>query len=342
MVVSSQVPQTQPDRPERIEKAFPVAWYAIAPSHSIGSQPVGIRRLGLDLVLWRDTDGQIVCQSRHCPHRGVDLALGKISTQTGKSCLECPYHGFQFAPDGGCVLMPCEGEHARISPQMRVERYPVEESGGFIWLWWGDDPTATPDIPGFAELGDNPRCWADGEMVWEVHFSRAVESALIDLHHFAFAHRRIAKWFGFGAAKRLDDFEIEVVGDRITTRGVLKSDRPEGVSFGFENEIQFPNLAVFDFGWGGTKLLATLTPIDGRKTWISFRYYVPFRWAFLRRAIAKIAVWFELNFVQPDDYRLIRSTVPQRSSLTANRFVRADGAIVRWHQLNQYHPQKEI
>ena len=122
----------------------------------------------------------------------------------------------------------------------------------------------------------------------------------------------------------------------------LTGDRPDGVSFRFENEIRFPNLSIFNFGLGGTKLFATLTPIDGERTWINFRYYASFRWAFLSRAISKIAVWFELNFVQPDDYRLLESTVPKRSSLTVNRFVRADGTIVRWHKLNQHHPQKEI
>ena len=342
MTVSSQVPQIQPSHPNSIETAFPIAWYAIVPSHSIQSSPVGIRRLGLDLVLWRDAEGRVVCQSRYCPHRGVDLALGQISNQTGQSCLECPYHGFQFASDGDCVLMPCEGESGRIPPQMRVESYRVRECHGFIWLWWGDDAAAAPEIPWFAELEDLPRHWADGEMVWDVHFTRAVESALIDIHHFAFAHRRVAKWFGFGDAKYLDALETQVVGDRIQTRGTLKSDRLDGVSFGFENQIRFPNLSIFNFGLGGTKLFATFTPIDGERTWINFRYYASFRWAFLSRAIAKIAVWFELNFVQPDDYRLLESTVPKRSSLTVNRFVRADRTIVHWHKLNQHHPQKEI
>lgn len=346
MTISSPVPQTKRSNPENapesVETAFPVAWYAIAPSHSVRSRPVGIRRLGLDLVLWRDADDEIVCQSRHCPHRGVDLALGKISTQTGKSCLECPYHGFQFAADGHCVLMPCEGQDARISPQMRVESYQVQESHGFVWLWWGKDPTTAPEIPWFAQLKDSPRRWADGEMVWDVHFTRVVESALIDLHHLAFAHHRIAKWLGFGAAQHLHALETEVVGDRIGTQGILKSDRQQGVSVTFKNEILFPNLSVFDFGFGGTQLFATLTPIDSEKTWISFRYYAPFGWAFLSRSIAKIAVWFELNFVQPDDYRLLRSTVPKRSGLTENRFVRADRTIVHWHKLNQHHPQKKI
>lgn len=326
-----------------LKAVYPVAWYAIAVCSVVKSRPVGIRRLGIDLVLWRDGEGKIVCQSRHCPHRGVDLALGKIDRQNGKSCLECPYHGFRFAGDGSCVLIPCEGEDARINPKMRVESYRVEESHGFIWLWWGDEVSSVAEIPWFEELGDSPRRFCDREMVWDVHFTRVVESALIDVHHFAFAHHNIAKWSGIGNAKRADGFETEVVGNQIKTQGVLKSEGENETivkMIRFKNEILFPNLSVFDFGIGGTKLFATFTPIDENKTWISFRYYVFFGLPFISRLIAKIAVWFELNFVQPDDYRLIRSSIPQQSTITGNKFVRADAAIVRWHQLNKHHQQR--
>ncbi|NER50724.1 MAG: aromatic ring-hydroxylating dioxygenase subunit alpha [Symploca sp. SIO1A3] len=338
MVLSSLAPQT--NNLPALEATFPVAWYAIAASHKVQSKPLGIRRLGMDLVLWRDAKGKIVCQSRHCPHRGVDLALGKIATEKGKSCLECPYHGFQFAANGDCVLMPCEGKGAQISPAMRVESYKVEESHGLIWLWWGNEQTAAAEIPWFTELKDQPRRWADNELVWDIHFTRAAESALIDLHHFAFAHHRIAKWLGMGTVKRIDSLETQVTGNHIKTQGVLKSEQQGGLSFEFKNEILFPNLSVFDFGWGDIKLFVTLTPIDQENTWINFRYYAPFRWSFLSRLIAKIAVWFELNFVQPDDYRLLKSTVPKCSGLTANRFVHADQTIVHWHRLNKHHHQK--
>lgn len=316
-------------------ETFPVAWYAIATSDSVKSKPLGVRRLGLDLVLWRDSDGKIVCQSRHCPHRGVDLALGKVITDNHNSCLECPYHGFQFAADGQCVLIPCEGKEAKISPAMRVKSYPVKECYGFIWLWWGNDQNIASEIPWFDDLKDNKCPWADQEMVWDLNFTRVAESALIDLHHFAFAHRKIAKWSGFGEVKFLEDLETKVVDHKIKSQGILKSENGKSLSLKFKNEILFPNLSLFDLEMGGTKLFVTITPIDENSTWISFRYYVPLSWLNLGYLIAKIAVWFELNFVQPDDYRLLKSAVPPRSSLTANRLVRADSAIAHWHKLNQ-------
>ena len=330
-----------PDFNSETKKAvYPVGWYAMEVSSKVKSKPVGIRRLGIDLVLWRDREGRIVCQSRHCPHRGVDLALGRIDRQNGKSCLECPYHGFRFERDGSCVLIPCEGVGSRISPKMRLESYRVEESHGFIWLWWGDEISNVAEIPWFEELGDSPRRYCDEEMVWDVHFTRVAESALIDVHHFAFAHHNIANLSGIGNAKRASDIETEVVGNQIKTQGVLKSEGGGGNSIRFKNEILFPNLSVFDFGIGGTKLFATFTPIDENKTWVSFRYYVFFGLPLISRLIAKIAVWFELNFVQPDDYRLIKSSIPKQSGLIGNGFVGADEAIVHWHKLNKHHQQR--
>lgn len=55
----------------------------------------------------------------------------------------------------------------------------------------------------------------------------------------------------------------------------------------------------------------------------------------LSGAIIKASAWFELTFVQPDDYRLLKSSQLQHSALTTNRFVPADKTIIHWHRL--YH-----
>lgn len=97
-------------------------WWVIAESKAIGKQPAALKRLGEDLVLWRDNNGKIVCQSQYCAHRGASLALGKVV----EGCIECPYHGFRFAASGNCTLIPCEGEDTRISNKMRVKNYVVD------------------------------------------------------------------------------------------------------------------------------------------------------------------------------------------------------------------------
>ncbi len=306
-------------------------WWVIAESKTIGNKPVALRRLGEDLVLWRDSSGKIVSQSQHCPHRGASLALGKIVD----GCIECPFHGFRFAPEGNCILMPCEGKEACISNQMRVKSYVVREAHDLVWLWWGEEKSNYPQIPWFEELEDSPQRWASGTMTWDIPFTRAVENLLIDVHHIAFAHHKVAWLSGFGSATLLEPFKVEVKDEIIHSWGQLKSPETNKnkSNFDFNHWLYFPNLALFDFGFGGIKLFVVATPIDTNNTWAYARYYTPFANPWISRLISKLAIWVELNLAQPDDYKLVKSSQPQESGLRVNNFVHADQTIVMWHKM---------
>ncbi|WP_372509175.1 Rieske 2Fe-2S domain-containing protein [Actinomadura madurae] len=56
---------------------IPNQWYAILRSEDVGTRrPTGARRMGRELVLWRDTAGRLICQSARCPHKGANMADG--------------------------------------------------------------------------------------------------------------------------------------------------------------------------------------------------------------------------------------------------------------------------
>lgn len=114
-------------------------WYPIAPSWQVKDNPVGITRLGEDLVLWRDHDGQVHALADRCPHRGARLSLG---WNLGDR-IACWYHGVQVQGDG-CVARvpavsncPLEGQHTN-----RV--YPVREVQGAIFAYFGDEAQPEP------------------------------------------------------------------------------------------------------------------------------------------------------------------------------------------------------
>jgi phenylpropionate dioxygenase-like ring-hydroxylating dioxygenase large terminal subunit len=78
---------------------------------------------GEPYVVWR-TDAGCFITHAVCPHRGADLSTGRVC---GTS-LECPYHGWTIAPDGG-LFSPFEGKgkgHARV--HALTERFEV------LWL----------------------------------------------------------------------------------------------------------------------------------------------------------------------------------------------------------------
>lgn len=311
---------------------LPNKWWAIAESRTIRNKPIGLRRLGDDMVLWRNQQGKIICQSSQCPHRGANLANGRVID----GCIECPYHGFRYVSDGHCTLMPCEGKKAHISPQMRVKTYIVQEAHDLVWLWWGENQSDYPPIPWFDSLHDSPVRWSSGTRDWNVHFTRTVESLLIDVYHPAFAHRRTAKLLGLGSSTVLDPIDTQVDGEIIHTWGQL---RPETENFNpksilsFKHWLYFPSLALFDFGFDGAKFFVIATPIDEQTTWTYGRLYLEYGTPWISRLISRLAVWIALTFLQPEDYKIIQSSQPKQSSLKVNKFVKADKCLVAWHQL---------
>ena len=107
---------------------FPFAWYAVAPSSSIRRRPRALRRLGRDLVVFRQANGDAVLAGGRCPHRGANLADGKVVG--GK--LECPYHGFRFRGDGSCAAVPCEGRDYSPPTRLALAPFPTREAHGFV------------------------------------------------------------------------------------------------------------------------------------------------------------------------------------------------------------------
>ncbi len=71
---------------------------------------VPLRLLGEDLVLFRDSEGELGLIARYCPHRGADLCYGRLEDNG----LRCPFHGWHFDRTGQCVEQPGEPEGSRI------------------------------------------------------------------------------------------------------------------------------------------------------------------------------------------------------------------------------------
>ncbi len=70
-----------------------------------GNRPVKpIKLMGENLVLFRDDKGGYGLIDRSCPHRGTDLAYGRLEG----GGLRCPFHGWLFDKTGQCLETPAE------------------------------------------------------------------------------------------------------------------------------------------------------------------------------------------------------------------------------------------
>lgn len=294
---------------------IPNRWYPILESQKLKKRPVGLRRLGERLVVWRDGDGTAKALPAACPHRGADLATGRI--MDGE--IACPYHGFQFTGDGTCTHVPCSGADAKIPHGLHMTPYRVEERHGLVWLWWGDAANETP-IPYFEEVGSDLRCSSEASYILPYHYSRMVETNL-DIHHTPFVHGSVIP-----VGQRVANFSARLVGDRIYTKGeLIKDDRSDGMAF--RADMIFPCLGFIELAskfW----IVVSATPVDDTHSWMWFRYYqgrtnVPL----LRKFIPWFSVLTELRLVQPQDWRLFEGLAPGSVDEVNYHLVEADQGI---------------
>src|SRR4030081_2888800 len=117
------------------------------------SAPVRVRRLGEDLVAFRDTNGKVGLVAANCPHRGASLFFGRNEEQG----LRCVYHGWKFDATGPCIDMPnhhlgmaSEPAESDFRTRVKAVAYPTQERGGVVWAYLGprSTPPPLPDLEG--------------------------------------------------------------------------------------------------------------------------------------------------------------------------------------------------
>jgi phenylpropionate dioxygenase-like ring-hydroxylating dioxygenase large terminal subunit len=140
------ITRTGPDAPAgKLMRAY---WQPAALAAELdGERPiVPVRLLGQDFVLFRDETGRLGLLDRDCPHRGADLAFGRLED----GGLRCAFHGWLFDADGACLETPAEPEGSRLCRNIRQKAYPVVEKNGIVFAWLGEgEPPAFPEIDCF-------------------------------------------------------------------------------------------------------------------------------------------------------------------------------------------------
>ena len=193
---------------------FTNIWYAAESSENVDEEPVLVRMLGRDFVLFRDAEGRPACLSNVCPHRGSSLARGKC--EDGQ--ISCPFHGWTFNHEGGCTKIPSQENPTRdIPPGAKVDSYPTQEKYGLIWVFLGDDVENALPIYDMPEYDDPNWRHAQYSDTWNanLHWSK-----MTDLDH---VHLPIVHGIGFGGENpvRPPDHTVELLdnGFRTEIRG---------------------------------------------------------------------------------------------------------------------------
>lgn len=148
-----------------------------------GKRPIRpVRLLGENFVLFRDEQGRYGLIDRDCPHRGADLAFGRLEN----GGLRCSFHGWLFDVEGNCLETPAEPANSNLCKNIKQRAYPVVEKSGILWAYLGEgEPPAFPEIDCFV-APDAYTFAFKGKM--ECNWLQALEVG-IDPAHASFLHR---------------------------------------------------------------------------------------------------------------------------------------------------------
>lgn len=161
------------------------SWYMAAWSNEIGDKPLYRQICGEHVALFRTSDGRINVIGAVCPHRGANLAEGKVVEDT----LQCPFHGWQFGANGNCEVIPSQPADVKIPPAACVPTFSVVEQQGIVWIWPGLDKASDWEAPKFDFFEDDPNygIFRSGPIQLDAHYINVVENAT-DASHLHFLH----------------------------------------------------------------------------------------------------------------------------------------------------------
>ncbi len=161
----------------------------MAASWQVTHAPIGITRLGQNIVVWRDNAGALHALEDRCPHRGARLSMGwNLGDRVA-----CWYHGVEVGGDGQVKSVPAV-ESCPLEGRTCVRSYPVQEQAGAIFLWFGDSAPAEADALRLPEelVSDehsNFLCVAH----WDCNYRYAIDNVM-DPMHGAYLHAVSPRW----------------------------------------------------------------------------------------------------------------------------------------------------
>ena len=170
----------------RVENGAPMGklmrqhWVPICLSEEVAEtdgDPVTAKILGENLVVFRDSDGQVGVLDEACPHRGPSLSYGRNE----EGGLRCLYHGWKFDVHGNVMEMVSEPASSGFMEKVKHKAYPVKEWGGMIWAWMGDQDNMPEFVPPrWAPTADTRVSIA--KAILPVNWAQVLEGAIDSAH----------------------------------------------------------------------------------------------------------------------------------------------------------------
>lgn len=238
---------------------FMIGWSAEYPVGDVKA----LKYFGEDLAAYRDEFGTMHVLEAHCKHLGAHIGHGG---KVVRDCIECPFHGWHWSPDGDNTYIPYQPD--KPNRVLKLRSYPVKEQYGCIFMWHqpnGEQPQwELPDIfLKFPQFETDPNAYyrpypelSRRNDAIPVHPQIVAENAP-DASHFRYVH---------GATVTPVCLEWEAAGQewRFTTgwRDVHSTD-PDKMALRIHSHFSGLGFAMSAFeGASNYRLIFACTPVD--------------------------------------------------------------------------------
>ncbi len=250
-------------------------WYAVALCDEVESNPISVKLLNEDFVIWRESNGGLIAAPERCPHRQAPLSHGHLEN----GCLVCPYHGWTFSEFGKCVNIPSAADGVPIPSKAHLDTAEVIEKHGLIWLCPGKPLKPLFELE--EELDPSFRRINTEVQKWEVAATRMVDNFL-DITHFPYVH---AGTFGAGQETKVPNITLEYLDEDFfgyrydilaanpeeakSTSGSNEESVERSMSSGFNLPLTVRSTIAYKSGLEHIILLLS-TPIDETSSYFTF------------------------------------------------------------------------
>ncbi|MDD4200230.1 MAG: aromatic ring-hydroxylating dioxygenase subunit alpha [Eubacteriales bacterium] len=313
---------------------IPNQWYAILPSKSIDKNEIAsVKRLNLDLALFRDSKGEICCVVDQCSHRGAELSIGKVKGD----CISCPFHGLEFDKNGKCTFIPANGKASTEDiSRYNIRHYPVKELNGIIYLWYGETEEADEKLPFFYDQIDESYSYSEFEDHWDSHYSRCIENQL-DVVHVPIVHYNT---IGRGNKTLINGPKI------LYEKGVLQTSANNETDMGQEPKSPdecvikdtnlnfiYPNIWLNHIS-SKIKVLIYFAPVDDENTILYIRFYCKLSKIKAINSLIAFFGKFANKIIERQDKRVVITQKPKASAFRSEeKLLLGDGPIIMYRQI---------
>lgn len=315
---------------------IPNQWYAILPSKAVKiNQIIGVKRLNLELALFRNNKGEIGCVVDQCTHRGAAFSKGKVKGD----CIQCPFHGLEFDQTGRCAFIPANGKASTVDiSRYNVKHYPVRENNGIIYFWYGQPERVTDELPFFYEDVDASCIYSEIEDHWNSHYSRCIENQL-DVVHLPFVHHNT---IGRGNKTLVNGPKIEFVNGGLVTSANNEEDVGQNPKTATDCVIKptylkflFPNIWMNHIS-DKIKVIIYFAPVDDENTILYIRFYSMATG--LKPLDGLIAYFgkFGNRIIEHQDKRIVITQKPKASAYKSQeKLLSGDGPIIQYRRIRE-------